>query len=47
MWLIANTLLTNLKSAGAGLLLIALGLPLYFYFNRRSRLNSAIVPDDK
>jgi APA family basic amino acid/polyamine antiporter len=41
VWLIANTLLTNLKSAGAGLLLIALGLPLYYYFNRRSRLNSA------
>ena len=36
VWLIANTLQTNLKSAGAGLVLIALGLPLYYYFSRRS-----------
>ena len=37
MWLVANTFQTNPKSAGAGLLLIALGLPLYYYFSRRSR----------
>ena len=36
VWLVANTLQTNLKSAGAGLVLIAIGLPLYYYFRRRS-----------
>ena len=34
-WLIANTLQTNPRGSGAGLALIALGLPLYFYFQRR------------
>jgi APA family basic amino acid/polyamine antiporter len=34
-WLIANTLLTNPSGSVAGLGLIALGLPLYFYFSHR------------
>ncbi|HYW71354.1 MAG TPA: amino acid permease [Pyrinomonadaceae bacterium] len=37
VWLVVNTLLTNPRSAGAGLALIALGVPLYYYFRRRYR----------
>ena len=37
VWLVINTLLTNPGSAIAGLILIALGLPLYYYFRRRSQ----------
>jgi APA family basic amino acid/polyamine antiporter len=36
LWLIVNTLLTNPRSAGAGLIMIAAGLPLYYYFRRQS-----------
>jgi len=32
LWLLINTLQTNLLEAGVGLFLIALGLPVYFYF---------------
>jgi APA family basic amino acid/polyamine antiporter len=35
VWLIANTLQTNPRGSVAGLSLIALGLPLYFYFSYR------------
>ena len=35
VWLVVNTLLTNPRSAVAGLVLIALGLPLFYYFRRR------------
>jgi APA family basic amino acid/polyamine antiporter len=35
-WLVINTLCTNPLGSGAGLLLIALGLPLYFYFTKGS-----------
>jgi len=38
MWLLINTLQTNPLEAGVGLILIALGLPVYFYF--RSKLPS-------
>src|SRR2546423_1758000 len=34
-WLIANTLYTNPRGSLAGLGLITLGLPLYFYFSHR------------
>lgn len=37
IWLLVNTLQTNPVEAGAGLLLIALGLPLYFYYRRSAR----------
>jgi APA family basic amino acid/polyamine antiporter len=37
LWLIINTLQTNPVEAGAGLLLIALGLPLYLYYRRTAR----------
>jgi APA family basic amino acid/polyamine antiporter len=36
LWLIVNTLLTNPRSAGAGLIMIGAGLPLYYYFRRQS-----------
>jgi len=36
-WLISNTLQTNPEGSLVGLGLIALGLPLYFYFRRQSR----------
>jgi APA family basic amino acid/polyamine antiporter len=37
-WLIINTILTSPVESAAGLALIALGLPVYFYFKlRRSR----------
>jgi APA family basic amino acid/polyamine antiporter len=36
IWLVINTLLTNPRSAVAGLALIALGVPLYYYFRARS-----------
>ena len=34
-WLVVNTLMTNPVGSGAGLVMIALGLPLYFYFRHR------------
>jgi basic amino acid/polyamine antiporter, APA family len=40
VWLVVNTLLTNPGSAGAGLALIALGIPFYYYFRRRSARES-------
>ena len=36
-WLIANTLLTSPRQAFAGLGLMALGVPFYWYWSRRSR----------
>ncbi len=36
LWLIVNTLQTSPRSAGAGLILIVLGLPVFYYFRRRS-----------
>ncbi len=36
IWLLINTLQTNPVEAFTGLILIALGLPLYFYFRRHS-----------
>jgi len=35
LWLLINTLQTNLLEAGVGLLLITLGLPVYFYFRSK------------
>jgi APA family basic amino acid/polyamine antiporter len=35
VWLLINTLLANPLEAGAGVLLIVLGLPLYLYFRAR------------
>lgn len=37
LWLIINTLQTNPVEAGAGLLLIALGVPLYLYYRRSAK----------
>jgi APA family basic amino acid/polyamine antiporter len=37
VWLIINTLQTNPVEAGAGLLLIALGLPFYLYYRRSAK----------
>jgi APA family basic amino acid/polyamine antiporter len=37
VWLVLNTLFTSPVESGVGLLLIALGLPAYFYFRRKSR----------
>src|SRR5262249_23537908 len=34
-WLVINTILTSPVESAVGLALIALGLPVYFYFNRR------------
>jgi APA family basic amino acid/polyamine antiporter len=34
LWLLVNTLQTSPLEAGMGLLLIALGVPVYFYFRR-------------
>lgn len=36
IWLLVNTLQTNPVEAFTGLILIALGLPLYLYFRRHS-----------
>ncbi|MEP7271251.1 MAG: hypothetical protein ABI882_07080 [Acidobacteriota bacterium] len=36
-WLVVNTIITSPVESATGLLLIALGLPLYFYFQRRRR----------
>jgi APA family basic amino acid/polyamine antiporter len=41
VWLIVNTLQTNPRGSVAGLLLIALGLPLYFYFSYRKPFGSS------
>jgi len=38
LWLLINTLQTNPVEAFTGLIVIALGLPLYFYFRRHSRV---------
>lgn len=35
VWLVVNTIATNPVESGIGLVLIALGLPLYFYFKRK------------
>jgi len=35
-WLVINTLLNRPVESVAGLVLIALGLPIYFYYRRRS-----------
>lgn len=40
LWLLINTLQTNPVEAFTGLIVIALGLPLYFYFRRHSRAMS-------
>ena len=37
LWLVINTLQTSPVESGTGLLLILLGLPLYFYFQRKQR----------
>lgn len=34
-WLVINTITTNPIESGIGFLLIALGLPVYFYFKRK------------
>jgi APA family basic amino acid/polyamine antiporter len=36
-WLVINTLITNPRGSGAGLTLIAMGLPIYFYFRSKRR----------
>jgi APA family basic amino acid/polyamine antiporter len=41
VWLIINTLQTNPVEAAAGLLLIALGLPLYLYYRRSAKAADA------
>lgn len=38
VWLLINTLQTSPLEAGMGLLLICLGVPVYFYFRRRNAL---------
>ena len=38
VWLVVNTLQTNPVESAIGLLLIALGLPLYFYYRRKGSL---------
>ena len=35
IWLLINTLQSSPLEAGIGLLLIALGIPIYFYFKRK------------
>jgi basic amino acid/polyamine antiporter, APA family len=35
VWLLINTLQTSPLEAGIGLLLISLGIPIYFYFRRK------------
>lgn len=37
VWLVVNTLMTNPLESGIGLVLIALGLPVYFYFKWKRR----------
>jgi basic amino acid/polyamine antiporter, APA family len=40
-WLVVNTLLNRPVESGAGLMLIALGLPIYVYYRRRPFQSSA------
>jgi APA family basic amino acid/polyamine antiporter len=39
-WLVANTIITSPVESAAGLALIALGVPVYFYFKRRRTITS-------
>jgi APA family basic amino acid/polyamine antiporter len=46
VWLLINTLITNTKESVAGLGLIALGLPIYYWQRRSARLaaNESAAP---
>jgi APA family basic amino acid/polyamine antiporter len=41
VWLVVNTIVTSPVESAAGLALIALGIPVYFYFKRRRALSPA------
>ena len=45
VWLVINTLITNPRGSGAGLTLIALGLPVYLYFRSKRRNDDVNVSE--